>query len=126
MPIFDTNIVIDYLRGEDDAKEIIRKHSKANDISITSMTCYELVKGLRGPKEEELLDVLFSRVKIYVLDLKAARFAGNLQKSLQSSGSQLSEGDVLIMGMVLANGETLVTRDRKGFGRLDSDSITIA
>ena len=125
MPVFDTNIIIDYLRGKSDAKEIIKKHSADNGISITSMTCYELIKGLRGPKEEELLDVLFSRVKIYSLDLKAARISGNLQKALQSTGKELSEGDVLIMGIVLANDEMLVTRDGKAFGRLSSENVMV-
>lgn len=125
MPIFDTNIIVDYLRGNGIAKGIIDKHSADNNISITSMTCYELVKGLRGPEEEELLDLLFSRVKIYALDLKSAIMAGKLQKTLQNSGKQLSEGDVIIMGIVLANEETLITRDGKGFGRLNSDNIIV-
>lgn len=125
MPVFDTSIIVDYLRGKSNAKEIIDKHSANNDISITSITCYELVKGLRGIKEKELLDILFSRVKIYALDSKGSIMAGNLQRSLQSNGKQLSEGDVLIMGIVLANEEILITRDEKGFSRLNSDNVIV-
>lgn len=124
MAIFDTSIIIDYLRGKKDANETIRKYSTDGEASITSITGYELVKGLRGLKEEALVELLFNTVKIYSVDLKAARAAGDINKRLQTVGAQLSDGDTLIAGVAIANDQILVTRDLD-FKRLGSENVVI-
>lgn len=109
MTIFDTNIVIDYLRGKQQASEIMAdKHS---EIAITVITGYELLKGYRTKNEETTVNELLSRVRIYCMDNKSMRVSGSLYRELKSHGKLKNEADVLIAGIVLANNETLITAD---------------
>ena len=124
MPIFDTNIMIDYLRGKNRADDIINKYSNGNTPAISSVTCYELVKGLKGVNERELLDLLFDRVKIYSLDLQSAKIAGSMQIDAMGRGRQLSDGDALMIGIAIANDEVLVTHD-SDFADLGRDKVVI-
>ncbi|MBX8633217.1 MAG: type II toxin-antitoxin system VapC family toxin [Thermoplasmata archaeon] len=109
MTIFDTNIVIDYLRGKQQASEIMAdKHS---EIAITVITGYELLKGYRTKKEETTVNELLNRVRIYCMDNKSMRVSGSLYRELKSRRKLKNEADVLIAGIVLANNETLITAD---------------
>ena len=109
MTIFDTNIVIDYLRGKQQASEIMAdKHS---EIAITVITGYELLKGYRTKKEETTVNELLNRVRIYCVDNKSMRVSGSLYRELKSRRKLKNEADVLIAGIVLANNETLITAD---------------
>ena len=109
MTIFDTSIVIDYLRGKERASEIMMDGNSG--ISITVITGYELLKGYRTGKEESTINELLNRVKIYHTDSRSMRISGNLYRELKSNGKLKNEADVLIAGIVLANNETLITAD---------------
>ena len=122
MTVFDTNIIIDFLNGSAKAKEIIEKYSGLESATITAVTGYELVKGLKEEHRNMLLSFL-EKVKIYSLDMKSSWMAGELYKSLKASGSLLNEADLLIMCIAFSNGELLVTRDKRGFKRLKDERI---
>ena len=125
MAVFDTNVIIDFLNGSAKAKEIIEKYDGLENVAITSITGYELAKGLKE-KDKEMLSSFLEKVKIYNLDIKSAWMAGEFYKSLKIKGSLLSEADLLIMSIALSNGELLITNDKRGFGRLKDERIIIA
>ncbi len=122
MVVFDTNIIIDFLNGSEAASALLKKHNDGS-VAITSITCYELIKGIGG-SQKELLQLLFDNVKIYDIDLKSAWSAGEMHKRLKASGSLLSEADLLIVSAAFANGENFVTQD-KDFDRLKDRRVTI-
>ncbi|EQD30897.1 protein containing PilT protein [mine drainage metagenome] len=117
MAVFDTNIIIDYLRGKERAAMIINEYGM-DGIAITAVTGYELIKGYVGVTEETKLNELFNRIKIYPLDSVAMKLAGKLYRELKGTGKPKKEADLLIAGIAIANGETLVTDDRKDFSEL--------
>ena len=110
MTMYDTNIMIDYLRGKDEAAEIIRKSADERGISVSSISCDELLDGAEG-SEEEALESLFDRITIHHLDLKVARKASDLHKKLRKAGSELSIADMFIVATAEANEEIFVTQD---------------
>ncbi|MBX8636359.1 MAG: type II toxin-antitoxin system VapC family toxin [Thermoplasmata archaeon] len=125
MTIFDTNVVIDYLRGKETASEIMTDgHS---EIAITVITGYELLKGYRTRKEESTVNELLNRVRIYHFDSRSMIVAGSLYRELKSSGRLKNEADILIAGIVLANNETLITADNDFSGLADAmgDSLIL-
>jgi predicted nucleic acid-binding protein len=123
MAVFDTNVIIDFLNGSKAASAVMEKY-KGGGVAITSITCYELIKGIGG-LQRDLLQSLFDNVKIYDIDLKSAWLAGEMYRRLKSSGSLLSEADLLIVSAAFANGEMFVTQD-KDFDRLkDRRIITV-
>ncbi|OJI08489.1 MAG: hypothetical protein BK997_00285 [Candidatus Micrarchaeum sp. ARMAN-1] len=117
MAVFDTNIIIDYLRGKERAATVISEYG-TEGIAITAVTGYELIKGYVGVAEEAKLNELFSRIKIYPLDSIAMKHAGRLYRELKGAGKLKKEADLLIAGIAIANGETLVTDDKKDFSEL--------
>ncbi len=123
MAIFDTNIMIDYLSGSKKAESFILKYGEAEAIGITSITAYELVKGI-SDIDEELLVKLFERVRIFDVTLSVAWTAGKLHRSLKASGKTLGEADLLIAATAFANDETLVTQD-KDFKRLGTKQVVV-
>ncbi len=123
MSVFDTNIMIDYLNGSKKAAGIIGKYRGSGAIGITSITGYELVKGI-GDVDRKTLSTLFERVRIYNMDLSVAWVAGELYKKLKAAGLTLSEADLLIVSTALANGETFVTQDGD-FRRLGAEKIIV-
>ena len=110
MTMYDTNIMIDYLRGKEEAAEIIRRSADEKGISVSSIGCYELLDGAKA-SEEEALESLFGRITIHYLDLKAARKASDLHKKLRKAGSELSVADMFIVATAEANDEIFVTQD---------------
>lgn len=125
MTIFDTNVVIDYLRGKETASEIMTDgHS---EIAITVITGYELLKGYRTRKEESTVNELLNRVRIYHFDSRSMIVSGSLYRELKSSGRLKNEADILIAGIVLANNETLITADNDFSGLADAmgDSLIL-
>lgn len=122
MAVFDTNVMIDFLNGSKAANATFEKY-KGGDIAITSITCYELIKGV-GEPQRDMLQSLFDNVKIYDINLKSAWLAGEMHRHLKSSGSLLSEADLLIVSAAFANGETFVTQDND-FAKLKDPRIMI-
>jgi predicted nucleic acid-binding protein len=122
MVVFDTNVIIDFLNGSKTAGAAFEKY-RGNGVAITSITCYELIKGV-GEPQRDLLQSLFDNVKIYDIDLKSAWLAGEMHRRLKTSGSLLSEADLLIVSAAFANGEIFVTQDRD-FAKLNDRRIII-
>ncbi|MCL5011572.1 MAG: type II toxin-antitoxin system VapC family toxin [Candidatus Marsarchaeota archaeon] len=122
MSVFDTNIIIDFLRGKQEAKNIIEKY-KDKGVSITSITGYELIKGLK-PKEKPVLDALFNEVVVHPFNFKAMMIAGETYKKLKSKGSTLSDADLIIFSIAAANQELFITQD-KAFERLENENVIV-
>ncbi len=118
MTMYDTNIMVDYLRGKEGAKELIEKSRDERGVAISAISAYELLDGVKA-NEEESLETLFERVKIYAMDLKSARIAGELHMKLKKEGSELSVADMFIIATAKANDETFVTQDSGFKGAYD-------
>ena len=68
---------------------------------------------------QETVRQLLAAVPALSLDPPAADRAAELRRTLESRGETLGMGDSLIAGIVLAHGETLMTRNRRHFGRVE-------
>lgn len=123
MTIFDTNILIDYLRGSEEARRIIQEHADDKGPAITVISAYELVKGL-SKTQEDTLNNLFKIIKIYDLNFNSMIQAGELYQKLKKSGELLSDADVLMVGISIENNEILVTKDND-FEGLKNDKIIV-
>lgn len=123
MTIFDTNIVIDYLKGDKKAVDTVNKYSP-DGIAITFINEYELLRYGAVELTENVFETLISKIKIYHTSDDAAIKAAQIYKRLKEKGKLVGENDILIAGICLANKETLVTNDND-FKRLGIDSIVV-
>jgi len=127
MYCIDTNIAIDFLRGE---SEVIKKLSllREEGIYMTSISLCELFKGVfLSSKSESNLKIVEAFIEsngILDLDKESSREFGNLFSRLNKIGKMIPEADLMIASIVKANNIALITRDKKHFENLGIEVIS--
>ncbi|MDE1824824.1 MAG: type II toxin-antitoxin system VapC family toxin [Candidatus Micrarchaeota archaeon] len=123
MACLDTNIIIDYIHGVENARKLIEDYRKSEQITTTTATMYELLSS-RDQQERQLATEFLSRIKVYVFDERASEVAANIRRKLELFGKLINDTDIMIAGIAFANDETLVTQDRD-FERINSGRIDL-
>jgi tRNA(fMet)-specific endonuclease VapC len=118
--LFDTNVMIAFLRGE---QKVIRqaRNVGAGAILLSSIVLHELYFGaFNGSRTIEDLRVI-AEIRFGVLDFDTedALRAGEIRALLQRRGTPIGGYDTLIAGQALARDLTLVTRNTREFERVD-------
>ena len=117
MTVADTDVLIDYLAGKGEAGAVERLLSRGA-LRTTVISRFELLSGAKTPKQLARLVQLLAAVPSLGLDDAAADAASEIRRSLERSGNQIGMADSLIAGIVIANGGTLLTRNRRHFERV--------
>ncbi len=118
MIIADTDVLIDYLEGRRPGAEAVSLALRQDQLHTTTLSCFELLAGVRSGRQEENVLALLESIPILPLDFDAARRAAELHRQLERSGIRIGMGDSLIAGIVLARGGSLLTRNRRHFVRI--------
>ena len=112
---FDTNFLIDLLRGDEDALSKAREIDELGETKyLSTPVLYEIQTGLfrkRSRSEVEAFRALASRHLILSFDEEAAYRAGELRAELHRLGRPKSHVDVMVAGIAIARGLKLVSRD---------------
>jgi predicted nucleic acid-binding protein len=116
MVIFDTSLLIDALRGEKVAIDVIKSYKDKEEAAITIINKYELMKGKKF-LDDNVIDLFISSLKIYYLGEEEAAEAVTIHKELTKQGKMINELDIFIAGTAIANNELLVAMDRD-FGNI--------
>lgn len=116
MTIIDTNVMIPFLKGELEAVNKVNEVAKNDQVIITVITAYELLKGARlsSKPQENLEDVKKAISSMQVLDFSAAACeeASSIFYEMKKSGKMISELDILIAAIAKTNDEAILTRDQ--------------
>ncbi|MHA1343355.1 MAG: type II toxin-antitoxin system VapC family toxin [Promethearchaeota archaeon] len=132
MIILDTSACIDYLDGNKKLKEVISEQESL--FHITSITIYEMNIGFERTKRKisesryrELYKPwleFISGMEIYSLGLKEAEKAAEIHDNLESKGQKIDDNDILIAGIMLANGITkIITKNIRHFEKIENLEI---
>lgn len=112
MIVLDTSFIIDYVRGLDETKDLIR----GKYVVTTVISYHEIMTGVKMSKakrEEKVFRNFFSEIKILNFDLKSADISSEIASKLSAIGKSINVMDVLIAGIAIANGaDAIVTADR--------------
>jgi len=96
-------------------------------IAMTALTRFELAAGVemfvKPEIEREKVKALLGAHATYDLDGRAADLAGAIHGSLGAKGAAIGVADSLIAAIAMSNGEELLTRNVKEFGRIEGLSI---
>lgn len=107
--------MIPLLKGTPEAVNRVREISNKDQVVITAITAYELLKGARlsSKPEENTENVKKAISNMQVLDFsqEASEEASNIFCELKESGKMISEFDILIAAIAKTNGEAILTRD---------------
>jgi predicted nucleic acid-binding protein len=112
--IFDTNILIRYLRKTAGYKDLLHDVERKGWVFISAMTRLEIVRGMRERERDDTFDLLNSLETIPV-SLELADLAGELIRSWRGRGITLGDADAIIAATALQHGLTLVTTNPKHF-----------
>lgn len=105
--LFDTNILIDYLNGEEPAKHELGRY---NHRLISLITWMEVLVGCRGPAEERAVRHFLSGFDLAAIDLAVSDQAVTLRRT---HGMRLP--DAIIWASAQQHHALLVTRNTKDF-----------
>jgi tRNA(fMet)-specific endonuclease VapC len=123
MVFIDTNVIVDFIAGDEHIVSLVNKLAEKEEIKTTTITEYELLKH-KNRLKKQLAEDFLSEITICAFDRASARKAALLFEKLQESGKMINENDLLIAGISLAHDELLLTRDKK-FSTLAESSIKI-
>ena len=113
--LIDTSILVDYLRGIDDAIEYVE--SRTGPLLLSTIVVAELYAGVRDP-EREALATTFRAFDIHPVTASIAKQGGLLKRDYQPShGTGLA--DALIAATAEAHDAQLVTLNDRHFPMLD-------
>lgn len=117
--MLDTNAVIALMKGNQHFITRIKRHAP-RDICISSITLHELYFGAcKSQRRTENL-ALIGHLNLERLPFadEDALSAGEIRASLAAAGTPIGPLDVLIAGVALARGLTLVTHNTREFERV--------
>jgi tRNA(fMet)-specific endonuclease VapC len=123
MACLDTNVIIEFLKGNPKIVNLLKDYSAREEISSTVITKYELGK-YSGSNNKRADFSAVENIRMYPLDTLSAIRASEVFSILKSRGKMINENDILIAGIAMANGETLITTDRD-FRAIGSEKIVI-
>lgn len=113
--ILDTDVLIDVLRQHPSAVAFLEKIEVPLLVSV--MTCVELWTGVKGGKEEKMLNVLLTQ--FYTIPVSEAIAERACDISYRYHGSHgIGAVDAVIAASAELEGATLVTLNKKHFSML--------
>jgi len=120
--LLDTDILSAFFRNRRQVVNQIANYLDEHDrLSITIITYYEVLRGLRYVNATRQLHDLENFVadnEVLPLDTQSVKRAAEVYAILRQQGQLISEGDLLIAGIALANNCVLVTNNISHFERI--------
>ncbi|MGC9258481.1 MAG: type II toxin-antitoxin system VapC family toxin [Phycisphaerae bacterium] len=113
--LVDTDVMIDYLRGNEKAVSFLKRH--ADHIVLSSITVAELYAGVQGEAEQELLDAVIALFRIIPVTVESAKIGGLLKQTFgKSHGVGLA--DAIIAATIQIENTELGTLNTKHYPML--------
>ena len=120
--LLDTNIVSYWMRGDEEIINKIRSH-RPSDLSICTITLAEIYYGIekspvKKKERRNKIERIYSQLEIYPFDDLAARKYSIIRPQLEKEGVVISERDLQIASIAMANKLIVVTHNVKEFKRV--------
>lgn len=112
--LLDSDIVIDYLRKHDYARELLDRWSRQGLLAVSTLTHLEVYQGMRPGEEEETQAFLDGLTSLSV-DVSIARKAGTLLAHLRLKGITVGIADAIIGATALALRVPLLTNNAEHY-----------
>ncbi len=122
MIVIDTNVVIEYLKGNEIIIQTVNEYSKNYGIGITYISEYELLKY--SDKKNKVLEEFIKNITVLYPDNTSAARSAEIFIKLRSSGDLINENDILIAGIALKNNNKFITLD-SDFNKIMDEDIDI-
>lgn len=112
--LVDTSVLIDVLRGEVAAAEVLRNARRAGPLHASEVTRLEVLAGMR-PREEAATRALLAALTWHPLDDRVAEVAGDLGRQWLPGNRGIDSADLAIAATAVLLDAALLTRNVKHF-----------
>jgi predicted nucleic acid-binding protein len=114
MKVFDTDVLIEHLRGNERATGLLLDASQAGQAACSVLTRFELLAGMRSNERSQIRQLLDSLTNLEASPDVATR-AGEWARSFRRSHEGVSSIDYLIAATAEIHGADLITGNVKHF-----------
>jgi tRNA(fMet)-specific endonuclease VapC len=118
----DTNVCIDFLRGEHTALLEHFQQMLAQQIKVPAVVKMELLYGAERSKnparEQRIVNAFLAPYEIIPFDDTCTAVCASIRHQLEAAGQHIGPWDNLIAATALAHQATLVTNNVKEFSRI--------
>ncbi len=121
MIVLDTNVVIEYLRGNHHVTGTVNEYLDGKDASITYINAYELLKYKIN---NNVIYDFINSIDIIYPDKDSITRSSGIFINLRSRGKMINENDILIAGIALTGNNKFITMDHD-FEKIESKNIII-
>lgn len=127
MYLLDTNIVSYWMRGDQKLIDKIKAH-KPSDLAMSTITLAEIYYGIeKSPvkknERRNKIERIYALLEIYPFDEPAALKYAIIRTQLEKDGLVISERDLQIASIAMANKLIVVTHNEKEFMRVSKLEI---
>ena len=122
MYVFDTNIIIEFLRGRLPAGLELLKNTDCRLVKIPAIVEAELLLGAlksQNPTKNRLaIESLLCNYEVLPFDSACARMYVRIRADLEAAGQIIGPNDLIIASVALAYDATLATNNVREFQRI--------
>jgi predicted nucleic acid-binding protein len=118
MIIADTDVLIDFLAGQEPSASVVGREIERGNLRTTVVSRFELLSGARSARQEKVLHDLLGSIPAFAVDDAASDEAAAVRRTLERAGEPIGMADCLIAGISLAAGAPLLTRNVRHFSRV--------
>ena len=109
MILIDSDVLIEHLRGNTDARDwLVQARRTSGPLAMSVISLTEIAGGMRSPERREVMRLLGSMQRFEVTEQVAWR-ASTLMREYRRSHSGIGLGDYLIAATALTEGLELAT-----------------
>lgn len=122
MICLDSDVLIDYFNGEDDAFEVLEKYR--GELAVTEINLFEVFDGIYTPKqvnkkEEETAISFFKNVPVLSSRSGWGKIAAHLLSYLRKQGKEIEDRDCFIAAIMQVHGcHKIITRNVKHYSSI--------
>jgi tRNA(fMet)-specific endonuclease VapC len=118
----DTDILVDFLRGKEEAAEYMKRLEADRLLATTTVNLFELGYGARKSRKSrhniQAINQLTERLRILPFAKGAAENAADILAQLQKQGRSIDFRDLFIASTALTHGYCMATRNQEHFTRV--------
>jgi len=118
--ILDTDTIGYHLSGYESAKAKMLLHQR--ELASTTINYAELLFGLKKRDNKRYLptvEMIFDYITVYPFDQHAAAIFSELKTRGQRTGTIVADMDLMIAGIAIAQGETLITNKLRHYSMVE-------
>lgn len=118
MFLYDSDVLIDFLRGAEPAATYVRDDLLRGRVCVSAMTVFELRSGARSAHQQQAVEALLAATQVLPIDGAVATLAGDWFRDLKAGGQEVGAADCLIGATCSVHEAQLVTRNQRHFKRM--------